>query len=101
MITAARFASSEIVEILLRRDPQQYEIRYDTDLDDKNPLHVAAERDDGDVIKVYMQYQSSNYIVVVCKVCRFQLTPFLHWRMPEICRHHCHELSYIARDHIV
>ncbi len=69
VLTAARFASAEIVEILLRRDPQQYEIRYDTDLDDKNPLHVAAERDDGDIIKVNL-IKSDIACMIIVDCCR-------------------------------
>ena len=49
---ASRVSSAQIVEILLRKDPTGYEIRYDTDVDEKNPLHIAAERDDPDLLKV-------------------------------------------------
>ncbi len=52
MLVAARVSKAVIMEILLRRDPPAYEIRYDTDADEKNPLHVAAARDDPDLLSV-------------------------------------------------
>ena len=52
VLVAAKISTAQIVEILLRKDPVGYEIRYDTDSDEKNPLHIAAEREDADLLKV-------------------------------------------------
>ena len=52
VLVAAKVSKAQIVEILLRKDPVTYEIRYDTDSDEKNPLHIAAEREDADLLKV-------------------------------------------------
>ena len=49
---AARVSTARIVELLLREDPKWYPIKYDTNRDGKTPLHIAAERDDPDIIKV-------------------------------------------------
>ena len=49
---AARVSTAQIVELLLREDPNWYPIKYDTNRDGKTPLHIAAERDDPDIIKV-------------------------------------------------
>ena len=45
-------STAQIVKILLRKDPPGYNMSYDTDSDEKNPLHIAAEREDPNLLKV-------------------------------------------------